>query len=190
MDIEHLKDLISGGESQIVEFKSAIPKTADDLATEIAAFSTSDGGYLFIGVADDGKIMGLGAQDATSRTSLKRLEGIAQSVQPAPTYNAEYVTIDGVTILAVRIEKGSEPVYYAKSKPMHRRQTSSTVAPPDLVKSLVLRWDAIIRASKLSEQIEDGNFIAGAILGQGELATMNKRDIVDHLRRLERQRLA
>ena len=51
---------IKDGEGESIEFKVAITKDAEQISKEIAAFATSGGGSLFIGVEDNGHIRGLG----------------------------------------------------------------------------------------------------------------------------------
>jgi len=55
------KDLlaeVASGEDSTRQFKADV-RNIDSLASEIAAFANSDGGTIFIGVADDGAILGL-----------------------------------------------------------------------------------------------------------------------------------
>lgn len=63
MRIEELQDLINGGENINVEFKSWV-KTPNFKSLikicvkEVVALANSDGGYLLLGVEDDGTITG------------------------------------------------------------------------------------------------------------------------------------
>lgn len=56
MDLDTLLTLIRGGESERVEFKKIPSKTFHH---EIAALANADGGYLIIGVEDNGTIVGV-----------------------------------------------------------------------------------------------------------------------------------
>jgi hypothetical protein len=69
-DIEMpIEEIIAQGESNELEFKSSLrwdylegkinPKLETEILKSITAFSNADGGILFIGVKDDGKILGL-----------------------------------------------------------------------------------------------------------------------------------
>lgn len=55
---KELKELIDSGESTTLEFKRKATEP-EKLAKEIAAFANTRGGYLLIGVDDDGKIVGV-----------------------------------------------------------------------------------------------------------------------------------
>jgi ATP-dependent DNA helicase RecG len=50
---EEIRELIESGETRRVEFKSDREKNID-FAKEIAAFANGSGGYLLIGIEDDG----------------------------------------------------------------------------------------------------------------------------------------
>ncbi|MGK7389548.1 MAG: AlbA family DNA-binding domain-containing protein [Candidatus Cyclobacteriaceae bacterium M2_1C_046] len=58
MDLREVKKLAGLGESQQVEFKkkAAFP---DKIVKEVVAFANSDGGWLLLGVDDDGNLSGL-----------------------------------------------------------------------------------------------------------------------------------
>ena len=50
-------------ESETVELKSVV---VDDIKKEIIAFANSDGGTLYIGIRDDGEVVGLDDPDGTA----------------------------------------------------------------------------------------------------------------------------
>ena len=59
------------GENQDLEYKAQFPKNLRDLTKEIAAFATSNEGYILIGVADNGDLVGLHRLDrSTERDAL------------------------------------------------------------------------------------------------------------------------
>lgn len=55
---EQIKSIASSGEGYNAEFKVSVPSKAKELAQEVCAFANSEGGYLLIGVDDDGIIKG------------------------------------------------------------------------------------------------------------------------------------
>ncbi|WP_407510741.1 helix-turn-helix domain-containing protein [Ralstonia sp. GP101] len=81
---EDIPRLAQGGESETVEFKRELPKQVRDLAKEIAAFASSSGGRLLLGVADDGSIPGVeNAHDPAVRDDLgRRIVGVCQIIDP------------------------------------------------------------------------------------------------------------
>ena len=54
--MENVFELLSQGENQWVEFKEKVTR---ELAKEMVAFANTEGGKIFLGVTDDGKIVGL-----------------------------------------------------------------------------------------------------------------------------------
>jgi predicted HTH transcriptional regulator len=58
MELQELIQLAQGGESQHVEFKEMLPEPGK-LMREAIAFANSQGGWLLIGVDDDGQLVGL-----------------------------------------------------------------------------------------------------------------------------------
>ena len=75
-----LPTLRSRGEGQHIEYMRSFPEQARDLGKEIAAFASSGGGRILIGVEDDGSLRGvLQIEDPAERDRLvKRVEGICR----------------------------------------------------------------------------------------------------------------
>lgn len=61
ISIGKLKELIDGGESSTVEFKRKIAHP-EKIAKELVAFANSKGGYLIVGVDDNGTIYGIDSE--------------------------------------------------------------------------------------------------------------------------------
>ncbi|WP_420146471.1 helix-turn-helix domain-containing protein [Sphingobium sp.] len=79
-----LAELADRGESDTAEFKRGLPEQASSLAKEIAGFATSRAGRIFLGVEDDGAIVGIEDCDThDGRNRIRsRIEGIVKTVQP------------------------------------------------------------------------------------------------------------
>ena len=54
-----LLNLIQQGENQIVEFKKSTTDITKDVYESICAFSNRDGGHIFLGIKDNGEILGI-----------------------------------------------------------------------------------------------------------------------------------
>ena len=117
------------GESQETEFKSAIPNHATDLCKEIAAFATSNDGFILLGVTDDGRRVGF-------TDDVERVEGIIRNVQPPVSATINLVTVDGKQICLIHVRKGTEPAYYHADRAYIRQGTLSRPATPEEVKEL------------------------------------------------------
>ena len=131
---------LSQNEGQEVEFMESFPVQAHDLAKEIAAFSTSNEGDIFLGVDDDGKVVGFpGVGDVKGRDKLiSRIAGIASgSVKPAVRVKVFFYERGGEEVVKIHVPKGSEPVYYSNERPYVRSLDQSRPATPDEVKRLI-----------------------------------------------------
>jgi len=94
---ETLLTLIRNGESERVEFKRTASKKLDQ---EIAAFANADGGYLLIGVDDNGTIVGTDLKAAQDTIASQ-----VQAIIPAPHLTMHRVSLDEKDVLVVEIEK-------------------------------------------------------------------------------------
>ena len=59
-------DLIRGGESISVEFKKSTNEITKDVYDTVCSFSNRDGGHIFLGVKDNGTVLGI-MPDAVDR---------------------------------------------------------------------------------------------------------------------------
>ena len=56
---QELLELIRGGENITVEFKKSRTEVTKDVYETVCAFSNRDGGHIFLGVKDNGEILGV-----------------------------------------------------------------------------------------------------------------------------------
>lgn len=99
-------------ESETVELKSIV---TDDIKKEIIAFANCEGGKLYIGVQDDGTVIGL---DNPDETALQVSNMIRDAIKPDLTMFVRYNTLkaDGKQIIAIDIQQGTERPYYIAKK--------------------------------------------------------------------------
>jgi ATP-dependent DNA helicase RecG len=64
MTLSKLQAQVALGEDSRRQFKQDL-QSPDALAAEMAAFANSDGGVIFLGVADDGSLRGLSLADVS-----------------------------------------------------------------------------------------------------------------------------
>jgi len=126
-----IPEIIKGGESGRVEFKSSVRWDIQEqrtnrtlekvIAKTLAGFLNAGGGDLVIGVADDGEILGLEADYATLRHS--NADGFERLITDlvkktlggdlCPLLHFAFTEINGKEICLVTAEKASRPVYVA-----------------------------------------------------------------------------
>lgn len=99
-------------ESETVELKSIV---VDDIKKEIIAFANCEGGKLYIGVQDDGTVIGLDDPDGAA---LQISNMIRDAIKPDLTMFLHYRTLneDGKQIVVVDIQQGTERPYYIAKK--------------------------------------------------------------------------
>ena len=101
-------------ENETVELKEAV---VDDIKKEIIAFANCNGGKLYIGVQDDGTVVGLDNPDGTA---LQISNMVRDAIKPDITMFLHYETLeeDGKKIVVVDIQRGTDRPYYIAKKGM------------------------------------------------------------------------
>lgn len=138
-----LTAVLQDGEGQELEFMVKFPDQAHELAKEVAAFGSSNPGTIFLGVSDDGSIVGLsGVNTITDRDRLQtRVEGVcANSVSPPLITRTTFEEHEGKQVLRIEVPKGPEPVYFSNDRPYVRHGSLSRPARPQEVTELTHRW--------------------------------------------------
>lgn len=125
-------DLIAQGENERVEFKSSMrwdyrrnrinKKLQEVIAKSIAGMLNHEGGYLIIGVADDGTILGLEKDCQTLRKAnndgfqlaLMDLVKAHLGIEVAPYIRPHFESIAGKCICVIAIKPSPRPVFLAK----------------------------------------------------------------------------
>ena len=110
-------------ESETVELKEVV---VDDIKKEIIAFANCNGGKLYIGVQDDGTVVGLDNPDGTA---LQISNMVRDAIKPDITMFLHYETLeeDGKKIVVVDIQRGTDrPYYIAKKRNATRRSLCQT----------------------------------------------------------------
>ena len=131
------------GEGQHLEFMARYPKNGHELSKEIAAFASSNPGTILIGVEDDGTLAGLDDVDTPEgRDHLcQRIEGVCSgNVRPAITPVVKFAKEGKAVVLAIKVPRGTQPVYYNKNTPYVRHLSRSRPAEPHEVIERVGEW--------------------------------------------------
>lgn len=114
MSIKDLQNQIALGEDSTRQFKTDV-RNAESLASEMAAFANSEGGKLFIGVADDGSMPGL---DQADLVRINQLIGNAASqlVKSPLTVRTENKALgNGRIVIVLTVPKGLDKPYFDKN---------------------------------------------------------------------------
>jgi len=97
MDLNGLLELVRNGENERVEFKRT---ASDDLGHQVVALANAEGGHILIGVDADGSLVGCDV-----KRTMDRLAILSQSIIPAPSISTTTVSVNGLKILVIEVEK-------------------------------------------------------------------------------------
>lgn len=119
-------------ETETVELKAVV---VDDIKKEIIAFANCDGGKLYVGIQDNGVIVGLDDPDGAA---LQISNMVRDAIKPDITMFLHYETIeeDGKKVVVVDVQRGTDRPYYIAKKGMrpegvYVRQGYSSVPATD-----------------------------------------------------------
>jgi len=109
MTIREVQTSISGGESQHIEFKKKVAHP-EKIVREVVAFANSDGGELYIGVDDDGKISGLKFAEE-EKFALE--SAIRRYCRPRIAFNSEIIKItEKKSLIRYQISESDKKPHY------------------------------------------------------------------------------
>ena len=102
------------GEDSARQFKVDV-KNAESLASEMAAFANSEGGVIYLGVADDGSMQGLSREDV-SRVNQLISNAASHLVRSPLAVQTENVALEnGRIVIILRVPKGLDKPYFDKN---------------------------------------------------------------------------
>ena len=130
-------------ESEVVELKAEV---VGDICKEVIAFANTRGGMLYIGVSNDGNVVGVKNAD---QVILQLNNMIRDSIKPDVTMFVGYETrhVTNKDIIAVTIQKGTDRPYYLGSKGLKpsgvyvRNGTSSDPATDTAIRRMIKETD-------------------------------------------------
>jgi len=97
MDVNKLITLIKEGENERIEFKTRAQK---DIAKEICALTNANGGYILVGVNDEGKIVG-----CDPKRDLEVISSTVQAITPPVKIKTKIVEVGDKNVLVVEVPK-------------------------------------------------------------------------------------
>lgn len=130
-------------ESETVELKAIV---VEDIKKEIVAFANCEGGRLYIGVDDDGEIIGLESPDA----AIQQISNMVRdSIKPDVTMFVHYDTLEknGKQIVQVDVQRGTDRPYYLAKKGLRpegvyvRQGTSSVPSTDTAIRRMIKETD-------------------------------------------------
>lgn len=159
-------------ETETVELKSIV---MDDIKKEIIAFANCDGGTIYVGVADDGKVFGVENAD---ECALQISNMVRDAVKPDVTMFIHYETLecDGKAVVAVNIQRGTNRPYYLAKKGLRpegvyvRQGYSSVPATDTAIRQMIKETDG--------DSFENMRSINQALTFEATKKEFEKRNVV------------
>lgn len=159
-------------ETEIVELKSIV---MDDIKKEIIAFANCDGGTVYVGVADDGTVLGVENAD---ECALQISNMVRDAVKPDVTMFIHYETLerDGKAVVAVNIQRGTNRPYYLAKKGLRpegvyvRQGYSSVPATDTAIRQMIKETDG--------DSFENMRSINQALTFEATKKEFEKRNVV------------
>lgn len=159
-------------ETETVELKSIV---MDDIKKEIIAFANCDGGTVYVGVADDGKVLGVENAD---ECALQISNMVRDAVKPDVTMFIHYETLecDGKAVVAVNIQRGTNRPYYLAKKGLRpegvyvRQRYSSVPATDTAIRQMIKETDG--------DSFENMRSINQALTFEATKKEFEKRNVV------------
>lgn len=130
-------------ETENVEFKSQM---LENLYKEVIAFANTDGGTIYIGIDDQGNIIGI---DHIDDTYTRITNGIRDAIQPDVTMFIHY-TLQDNRVIRIEVGEGTYKPYYLKAKGLKppgvyiRQGASSAPASPEQIRQMIKTSDGDI----------------------------------------------
>ncbi|MDR1242073.1 MAG: putative DNA binding domain-containing protein [Deltaproteobacteria bacterium] len=109
-----LRAEIAGGEDSTRQFKADI-RNAESLASEMAAFANSEGGTLYIGVADDGSTPGISGAEVRRVNQLVSAASSQLVRSPLTVHTENVVLSNGNVVIVLTVPKGMDKPYFDKN---------------------------------------------------------------------------
>ena len=109
MTIEEIERIIAQGEGVSVEFKRAKEKVPQSLYETVVSFANTRGGYILLGVDDDGTVLGI--QPENKSTFLKNIATALNSkdnINPVMYLNPSSIEYKGGIIILIQVPASSQ----------------------------------------------------------------------------------
>ncbi len=112
-----IENLVKGGESDTIEFKSQIPKNQEAIAIAAVAFANQKGGTIFLGVENEGQIVGSFAEN--TKETLTNI--LRDRCEPPLEFTIQEAKVQGKPIFVVTVPQGKDKPYQVKDTGFYLR---------------------------------------------------------------------
>lgn len=145
LSVYQITSMIHEGESINVDFKRTLfptvstkpPRTLNrELVKDLSAFANTEGGYLFVGIDDDGSVLGFESSDELEQKTINLCRDLC-SPPLRPKY--QKVELEGKHILIIGVDKGLSDLVMVDGKIYIRVHTEVRMATSAEISDLILK---------------------------------------------------
>ena len=137
---EDIKMMARRGESYNVDFKVTVPQKVRDITQEVCSFANAAGGYVLIGIDDNGSIKGVSLDNA-KRSSIQNSIG---EISPALHCELYPVEVDGKEVWVIDVPAGRlVPYFFGGSVFLREGPNSQKITNAEEIRELFQRAEKI-----------------------------------------------
>ena len=137
---DDIKMMVQRGESYNVDFKVTVPQKVRDITQEVCSFANAAGGYVLIGIDDNGSIKGVSLDNA-KRSSIQNSIG---EISPALHCELYPVDVDGKEVWVIDVPAGRlVPYFFGGSVFLREGPNSQKITNAEEIRELFQRAEKI-----------------------------------------------
>ncbi len=190
MKAENLSKLFGASESTMVEWKQSLAEI-DKIIESTAAFANTEGGRIFIGVAPEGKVLGVQIGKGTIENLVNQ---ISQHTDPKLHPKVTVKKIDSKEVIIVEVKESHDHLVLAFGRPYKRAGRSTVKMAKDEYERLILEKhkdklyfdEQICKGAKITDISKEklSDFVKKAKEQRG-LSIVSRASVTDILRKLK-----
>ncbi len=142
-EVKKLSDFLHPGdfENTTLEFKKEF--SPDNIRKTMAAFATTQGGKIILGVDDRGDHVGYEGIDTPKGKEelLERIRGLAAGIKPKVHFTTYSIEEDGKLFFVIVVPKGASPLYSINGKYYARNNNANPELDPYEIVEIVNKWE-------------------------------------------------
>lgn len=135
-----LSKILENGESEIIEFKRSL-SLYNKILTAISSFSNKRGGSIFVGIEDDGTVVGV---DIGGNTIENLANDIRRETDPSIFPFIDVVKKEGKDIIIIKVEENEEKPVFFRDKAFTRVGKTNQQLSSAQIRNMVLNENSII----------------------------------------------